>query len=192
MRATLLLPLGALLALVALTFWLERQVSADAYRSSKPADNQPDVIINSFNASKMAPDGSLRYRLNATRMTHYPAGDTSRLEKVSFETRSPDQPTIRVTSDSGTVTQSGEMVVMEGNVVMNAAATETAPAWTLSTEKLTVLPKENMAKSDVQVTFRSRDLNMTASAFTYNTKSRVADLKNIRAVYTSKRNTERK
>ncbi|MBL8517162.1 MAG: LPS export ABC transporter periplasmic protein LptC [Betaproteobacteria bacterium] len=192
MRATLLLPLAALMALVALTFWLERQVSADAYRATKAAATDPDVIIDNFNATKMGPDGSLKYRLNARRMTHYPAGDTSKLDKVSFESRSPDQPTIRVTAEGGTVTQGGEVVVMEGNVVMNADATETSPAWTLSTEKLTMLPKENIARSDTSVLFKSRDLNMTASAFTFNTKTRVADLRNIRAVYISKRNPERK
>lgn len=190
MRATLLLPLAALMALVALTFWLERQVRADAYRPSKAAANEPDVIIENFNASKMGQDGALKYLLNARRMTHYPAGDTSKLDKVSFETRAPDQPTIRVTAEGGTVTQAGELVVMEGNVIMKADATDTAPAWTLATEKLTIQPKENLARSDAQVQFSSRDLNMTASAFTFNTKTRVADLKNIRAVYTSKRNAD--
>lgn len=175
------------MALVALTFWLERQVRADAYRSTRAANNEPDVIIDNFNASKMAPDGSLRYQLNASRMTHYPVGDTSRLEKVSFETRSPDQPTIRVTANGGTVTQDGELVVMEGNVVMNAEATATAPAWTLSTEKLTVLPKENIAKSDVGVLFKSRDISMTADAVVFNTKTRQADLTRIRATYLSRK-----
>jgi lipopolysaccharide export system protein LptC len=192
MRATLLLPLLALIALVALTFWLERQVSLDDRRATKAAASEPDVIIDNFNASKMGPDGALKYSLNAKRMTHYPAGDTSKLDKVSFESRSPNQPAIRVTAEGGTVMQGGEMVVMEGNVVMNADATETSPAWTLSTEKLTVLPKENIAKSEVGVRFKSRDVNMTASSFTFNTKTREADLKNIRAVYASKRNADRK
>ncbi|MDX2217985.1 MAG: LPS export ABC transporter periplasmic protein LptC [Burkholderiales bacterium] len=190
MRATLLLPLAALLALVALTFWLERQVRAEAYRPSTAASNEPDVIIDNFNASKMAPDGSIRYRLNARKMTHYPTGDTSRLEQVSFETRSADQPTIRVTADGGTVTQEGELVVMEGNVVMNADATNTSPAWTLTTDKLTAQPKENLVQSDAPVVFRSRDIDMTASAFTLNTKTRVVDLRNIRAVYASRRSNE--
>lgn len=192
MRATLLLPLAALMALVALTFWLERQVRADAYRTTPVASNLPDVIIDNFNASKMAPDGSLRYKLNARKMTHYPAGDTSRLEQVSFETRSPGQPTIQVTADGGTVSQDGELVVMEGNVVMNAEATETAPAWTLSTEKLTALPKENLVRSEAQVLFRSRDLNMTAAAFALNTKTRVVDLRQIRAVYASKKDSAKR
>jgi lipopolysaccharide export system protein LptC len=192
MRPALLLPLAALMGLVAFTFWLERQVRMDAYRTTRPASNEPDVIIDNFNASKMGPDGALRYLLHARRMTHYPAGDTSKLDKVSFETRSPDQPTIRVTAEGGTVTQAGEMVVMEGNVVMNAEATDTAPAWTLSTEKLTVLPKENIAKSDVAVRFASRDLNMTAAGFTFNTKTRVADLTNVRATYASRKKTEQK
>lgn len=190
MRATLLLPLAALMVLVALTFWLERQVRAEAYRTSQKAGNEPDVIIDNFSARKMAPDGSLRYQLSARKMTHYPAGDTSRLEAVSFETRSADQRTIRVTADGGTVTQDGELVIMEGNVLVNAEATESSPAWTLTTNKLTALPKENLVKSDVQVLFKSRDINMTASAFAFNTQTRVADLRNIRAVYASRRSKE--
>ncbi len=192
MRATVWLPLAALAGLVALTFWLEQQVRMEAQRTTSPARNDPDVIISNFNATKMAPDGSLRYSLRAEKMTHYPVGDTSRLDRVSFETRSPDQPRIKVTASTGTVSEGGEKVVMEGNVVMNADATDTAPAWTMSTQNLTVLPQQNLAKSDVEVRFESRDLNMTATSFIYNTKTRVADLKNVRAVYASKKTSDKK
>lgn len=192
MRATVWLPMAALATLVALTFWLERQVRMEGQRASAPAKDEPDVIINKFNATKMAPDGSLRYLLRAEKMTHFPAGDTSRLDRVSFETRSPDQPPIKVTANTGTVSGGGEKVVMEGNVIMNADATDTAPAWTMSTQRLIVLPQENLARSDVDVRFESRDLNMTATSFTYNTKSRVADMKNVRAVYASKKKTDKK
>ena len=187
MRATVWLPMAALATLVALTFWLERQVRMEGQRASTPAKNEPDVIINNFNATKMAPDGSLRYLLRAEKMTHYPAGDTSRLDRVSFESRSPDRPPIKVTSNTGMVTDGGDMVVMEGNVVMNAEASESAAAWTMSTEKLTVLPKENIAKSDVGVRLIGRDLDMTADTAIFNTKTREADLTRVRATYISKK-----
>lgn len=187
MRATVWLPLAALAVLVALTFWLEQQVRQEEQRVTRSGKNEPDVIISNFNATKMAQDGSLRYFLRAERMTHYPVGDTSRLDRVSFESRSPDRPPIKVTSNTGTVTDGGEMVVMEGNVVMNTEASESAPAWTMSTEKLTVLPKENIAKSDVGVRLVGRGIDMTADAAIFNTKTRQADLTRVRATYISKK-----
>jgi lipopolysaccharide export system protein LptC len=182
-RSTHWIPFTALALLVVFTFWLERLVRTEGGPGSKNVNNDPDVIIERFNASRMGPDGTLRFILSADRMTHYPLGDTARLEKVSFESKAPDQPRISAVAAGGTVTDGGDQVVMEGDVIVTADATAKAPAWRLTTQKLTVLPEQNLARSDSAVRFESQDMTLVASSFVLNTKTRVLDLKEIRATY---------
>jgi lipopolysaccharide export system protein LptC len=177
------LPVIILVLLVALTFWLEQLVRPTTPRGGPSGRNDPDLIVDNFTARKMGPDGSLRYTLTARKMTHYPAEDTSRLEAVSFEASTPGQPNVTATSRSGAVSEGGDRVVLEGDVIVNAAATEKAPAWKLTTPRLTLLPDENVARSEDGVRFESRDISMTGASFVFNTETRILNLKQLQATY---------
>lgn len=187
MRVAMLLPLLALGLLVAFTFWLERLVQSDEGGRGRAPDNEPDVIIERFSASTMGKDGSLRFVLSAERMSHVPAGDTARLEKVSLQANAPDQPRINASAKGGMVSDGGDRVVMEGDVVVTAEATSKAPAWRLTAERLVVEPQKHLATSDSAVQFESRDMTMSAAKLALNTQTRVLNLTDIKAVYQNPR-----
>lgn len=177
------LPVVILLLLVALTFWLEQLVRPAVPRATAQGRNDPDLIVDNFTARKLGPDGTLRYTLTARKMTHYPVEDTSRLEAVSFEASSPGQPKITATSKTGSVTEGGDRVILEGDVVVNGAASDKLPAWKLTTPKLTLQPDDNLARSEDGVRFESRDMLMTAASFDFNTETRILNLKQLQSTY---------
>jgi lipopolysaccharide export system protein LptC len=175
------LPIGVLAVLVALTFWLNQLVQPGGFRNDGSERHDPDLIVENFTARKLGPDGSVRYILAARRMMHYPDDDSSRLESVSFEAANPDQPRIVATSDRGQLVEGGDQVIMEGNVVINADATNTSPPWKLTTPKLTLQPDDNLAQSSSGVKIESPDSVLEAADFVLNTETRIVKLNRIKA-----------
>lgn len=186
MRLNLLLPIAVLAALVGLTFWLDRQVRLETAPGVKAASDQPDVIIDNFHATRTSQDGQMQFSLKAQRMMHYPAGDTSRLERVSFESLTGTAGRVTATSDTGTVFQGGNRVVLEGNVVVKTAESEVARAWQVTTSRLEILPQDNKAHTDAEVQFTSEGLEMKAASLDYDTKTKALNLKQVRAVYAAR------
>lgn len=186
MRIGLWLPIAVLASLVALTFWLERQVRLESATGPRADADKPDVIVDNFNATRTTREGQLQFSLKARRMLHFPAGDTSRLEQVSFESQTGSAGRVTATSDRGTVLQGGNRVLMEGNVVVKSAAAEGSRAWQVTTSRLEILPQENRATTDAGLLYSSEGLEMKAASLEYNTKTKALNLKRVRAVYSAR------
>ena len=184
-RAATWLPIGLLVLLVALTFWLNRLMQPDGIQNDGSQRHDPDLIVENFNARRLGPDGALRYTLVARKMTHYPDDDSSVLEAVSFEGVNPGKQPVSATSERGQLLDGGDKAIMEGNVVIRADATKTSPAWRLTTPQLILQPDEYLVHSDAGVQLESADAMLTAASFVLNTETRVLTMKQIKATYQS-------
>ena len=78
MPTTRLFPLGLMLALAALTFYLDRTVSED---SSHPAlrRHDPDYLVVNFTTTTYNREGAAETSVSAEKMVHYPDDDTTEL-----------------------------------------------------------------------------------------------------------------
>lgn len=177
------LPLGLLVLLVALTFWLNRLVQPGESKKDGSERHDPDLIVENFSARKLGLDGAVRYTLIARKMMHYPDDDSSELEAVSFQGTDPGQPSISATSQRGQILAGGDKVIMEGQVVIEAAAGKTTPAWRLTTPRLVLLPDDNIAQSDAGVQIQSSEGNASAASFVLNTETRVLTMQRVKAIY---------
>jgi lipopolysaccharide export system protein LptC len=184
-RAASWLPIGLLLLLVALTFWLNRLTQPEGLLNDGSQRHDPDLIVENFTARKLGRDGTLRYTLVARKMTHYPDDDSSVLETVSFEAVNPGEQPVSATSERGKLLNGGDKAIMEGNVVIKTDATNASPAWRLTTPQLILLPDENLAQSDAGIHLQSADGTLTAASFVLNTETRMLTMKQIKAVYQS-------
>jgi lipopolysaccharide export system protein LptC len=88
-RALPLLPLGILLLLAGMTFWLSSYVEHQGAEKAANKRNDPDVVIEKFSAQKLSPAGDVQYVVTADKMTHYPRDDSAVLEKIVFAATSP-------------------------------------------------------------------------------------------------------
>ena len=184
-RAATWLPIGLLVLLVALTFWLNRLMQPEGSQNDGSQRHDPDLIVENFNARRLGPDGALRYTLVARKMTHYPDDDSSVLEAVSFEGVTPGKQPVSATSERGQLVDGGDKAIMEGNVVIRADATKTSPAWRLTTPQLILQPDEYLVHSDAGVQLESAEGMLTAASFVLNTETRVLTMKQIKATYQS-------
>jgi len=78
-RPTGWLPLAALALLVALTVWLNQLIQAPAARPDGSTRHDPDLIVEYFDAQKLAENGTVQYTLAAKKMVHYPDDDSALL-----------------------------------------------------------------------------------------------------------------
>jgi lipopolysaccharide export system protein LptC len=171
-RSLPLLPLGILALLVALTFWLSRFVQPGITHADGKARHDPDLIVEKFAARKLSPTGDIQYTLHASKMVHFPDDDSSLLDNIRLVAVQPDEPQITARSPRGRMRNGSDEVVMEGGVLVESEAGKNSPPLKLNTPKLTMLPKENLAKSKDGVTVLSETGQLVAARFQLDTKTR--------------------
>jgi lipopolysaccharide export system protein LptC len=180
-RPTGWLPLAALALLVALTLWLNQLIQAPAARPDGSTRHDPDLIVENFDAQKLAEDGTVQYTLTAKKMVHYPDDDSALLDSVKLEAYEPGQPKMTMTADRGRLEQKGERVLAEGNVVVVREADPKTEKTRITTDRLLVLPDDGIARTREPVTMESASSRATATGMELNNQARTLDLDNVRA-----------
>jgi len=174
-RPAPLLPIGVLVLLVALTFWLSRFAQAPDKAGNNNPTREPDLVIENFSARKLDAAGDVQYAVNAAKMAHFPADDSSQLEKVTLIANDASESSVIVTAPLGQLVRladGSDEVMMTGGVVVETIATNKHPAIKLTTPKLTVLPDANQARSSDGVVLKSAIGMLTARGFVLGTKTR--------------------
>ena len=75
-------PVILLLLLAVLTWWLDARVRSPNTQLDGIGQHDPEFYIEGFMAVRMNPDGTRRYELTGTRLTHYSDGSGSKLDST--------------------------------------------------------------------------------------------------------------
>ena len=180
-RPTGWLPLTALALLVGLTLWLNQLIQAPAARPDGSTRHDPDLIVENFDAQKLAEDGTVQYTLTAKKMVHYPDDDSALLDAVKLEAFEPGQPKMTMTADRGRLEQKGERVLAEGNVVVVREADAKTEKTRITTDRLLVLPDDGIARTRQPVTMESASSHATGTGMELNNQTRTLEVDNVRA-----------
>lgn len=186
-RPTSWLPLAVLALLVALTVWLNTLVQAPNARADGSLRHDPDVLVDNFNARKLAEDGSVQYTLDARKMVHYPDDDSALLESVTLEAFEPRQPKMTITADHGRLEQGGDRVWIEGNVVITREADAKTEKARVTTDQLLVLPDEGKARTDHEVHLEMPSARAVSHGLELDNRERTLTLDRVRATYQPER-----
>lgn len=111
-----LFPLGVLLALAAMTFWLRYAVELPDERKDGRYRHDPDYIIDQAQIRKLDKSGNLQYRLNATQVRHYPDDDTTDLDAPRIVRLSPLQPPVTMSAKRAHLSQDGQLLELYEDV----------------------------------------------------------------------------
>ncbi len=149
-----MLPLGILLVLAALTFWLRYVTDF----TEKPGDGKlrhdPDFIVNGATLRKIGESGSLEYTLIADEIRHYPDDDTTRMDRPKLVYLQPTKPPVTISAVHGVMGPKGERVDLSEQVEVRRAGSDKNPPLLVETAELTVFTSEEKAstKSHVLIT----------------------------------------
>jgi lipopolysaccharide export system protein LptC len=168
---TRLFPLGLMLALALLTFYLERAVREDESPTATRR-HDPDYYVVNFTTTTYNPDGAAETRMSAERMVHYPDDDTTELLAPRVLQSKPNEPRYSVRADRGQLSRDGDEVFLYGSVLLVREASEHAPEARMTTEFLHVLRDRSLVRTDKEVKIVEGARSLQGRGMEYNNLSR--------------------
>lgn len=140
------LALAALLSLV--TFWINQAVERNAPKLDGSNRHDIDYVMNNFYTTKTDRLGNLHYALAATQMEHFPDDDSTVLQRPRFTQYAINQPFTQISGLRGYVSSNAEEVQVVDDVKLVRPAYAGKGELQMTTEKLTVYPKQDIMKTD--------------------------------------------
>jgi lipopolysaccharide export system protein LptC len=171
LSTTRLFPLGVMVALALLTFYLERAVRED---DAPPAARRhdPDYYVVNFTTTTYNSEGSVESIMSAARMMHYPDDDTTELFAPRMVHSKPREPRYSVRAERGQLSRDGDEIFLYGDVVLVRDASPERPEARMTTEFLHVLRDRSLARTDREVKIVEGSVSLTGRGMEYNNASR--------------------
>lgn len=150
-RSALFFPLMLALLLAVITFWINLTVEQQGPKIDGSNRHDPDYTMNNFVNTQTDTTGKLRYVLAAAEMVHYPDDDSTVLQRPRFTQYTVDKPYTRIEGLRGYVSSNGQLVTLVDNVKVTRQAFDGKGEMQIATEKLDILPNQDIAKTDAPV-----------------------------------------
>ena len=168
---TRLFPLGLMLALALLTFYLERAVREDDAPAALRR-HDPDYFVTSFTTTTYNGDGSVETVMSAERMVHYPDDDTTELFAPRVVQAKPHQPRFSVRAERGQLSRDGDEIFLYGDVLLVRDASADRPEARMTTDFLHVLRDRSLIRTDRPVKIVEGGRSLSGRGMEYNNESR--------------------
>jgi lipopolysaccharide export system protein LptC len=130
------------------SFWLVQVMQGEENAPGFNAGNEPDYIVDNFSWVRMSEAGKPRYVISGERLTHRPVDNTALVDKPVVQSLTDEHPPMTMTSDRGLVSQNQNQIDLTGNVDIRRPAGPRVDPLRIRTEVLTILPDEEIAKTD--------------------------------------------
>jgi lipopolysaccharide export system protein LptC len=141
------------------SFWLVQVMQGEESAPGANAGNEPDYIVDNFSWVRMSEAGKPRYVISGERLTHRPADNTALVEKPVVQSLTAEHPPMTMTAEHALVSQNQNQVDLTGNVDIQRPASANSQPLRIRTEALTVLPDEDLVKTDKPI-----DMKLGASS----------------------------
>ena len=171
LSTTRLFPLLLMLALAALTFWLERTVREEEGAHPSLRRHDPDYIVDNLNHTRFNAQGAVESTLVATKMLHYPDDETTDLVAPRVVQTKPGEPRVTVTADRGALSQDGEEVFLYGNVLLVREGGADRPETRMRTSFLHVVSAQSVVRTDRDVLVTEEDRVLSGRGMEYRNDS---------------------
>lgn len=176
-RSTLFFPIVLALLLAIITFWINLTVEQQGPKIDGSDRHDPDYIMSNFVNTQTDTTGKLRYVLAAAEMVHYPDDDSTVLQRPRFTQYTVDKPYTRMEGLRGYVSSNGEQVTLVDNVKVTRQAFDGKGEMQIATEKLVILPDQDIAKTDAPVVITQAPKTVIhATGMVYNKKLQTVQL----------------
>jgi lipopolysaccharide export system protein LptC len=153
-RSVIIYPIILLTVLAILTAWINYVVQPPQPKPDGSSRHDPDYIMSNFVTTQTNINGSLRYKLAAAEMKHFPDNDTTDLQQPRYTQFTVGKPYTQVESLRGHVSSNGEQVQLLDKVRITRQAFAGKGEMTVDTDFLDILPNEDLVRTDKPVVIR--------------------------------------
>jgi lipopolysaccharide export system protein LptC len=163
-------PALLLAALAALSYWLDEKVQPQARHENSAKD--PDFLVEDFVATRMDREGRPRYAVQAKKLVHYPGDNSTALERPELTHFDPQTAPVTIRANAGLVSNNGETATFTGDVLVRRLAYDEEPELSLRTSFLQVIPDQDLAKTDREVTLTRGNSTLKSVGLEFNNATR--------------------
>ena len=153
-RSAIFFPLVLATFLAIITFWINLTVEQQGPKIDGSNRHDPDYTMNNFVNTQTDVTGKLRYVLAASEMVHYPDDDSTVLQRPRFTQYTTNKPYTQIEALRGYVSSDGEEIELVDNVKVVRQAFEGKGEMQLLTEKLVILPNQDLATTRSRVVIK--------------------------------------
>jgi lipopolysaccharide export system protein LptC len=153
-RTAIVFPLVLAGLMALLTFWIYQTVDQQGPKTDGSNRHDPDYIMENFVTTQTDAAGKLRYVLAAAKMVHYPDDDSTMLTQPTFTQYTTNKPYTKVKGLRANVSSNGEEIEILDDVVVVRQAFAGKGEMQVLTDKLTLFPNQDLAKTDRPVVIK--------------------------------------
>ena len=153
-RSAIIFPLVLATFLAVITFWINLAVEQQGPKIDGSNRHDPDYSMHNFVNTQTDITGKLRYVLAAAEMVHYPDDDSTVLQRPRFTQYTTNKPYTQIEALRGYVSSNGEEIELVDNVIVVRQAFEGKGEMQLLTEKLIILPNQDLATTKSRVVIK--------------------------------------
>jgi len=164
-------PLLLMLALAALTSWLELMVREDEEIRQTPRRHDADYIVDRLLHTRFNAQGGAESTLAAEKMLHYPDDDSTDLVAPRLVQTKRNEPRVTVTADRATLSRNGEELFLYDNVLVVRDAGAGQPEIRMHTSFLQMARMQSVLRTDAQVVITGGDRELSGRGMEYNSDS---------------------
>ena len=168
---TRLFPLGLMLVLALLTFWLDRAVRDEPTHPSQRR-HDPDYLVHNFTSTTYNRLGGAEMTITAAKMLHYPDDDSTEMLEPRVIQARPEQPRYTVRAERGVLAREGDEIFLYDNVRLEREADALHPGTRMSTSFLHIVRDRSIMRTDRQVTVVEGSRSLTGRGMEYNNDTR--------------------
>jgi lipopolysaccharide export system protein LptC len=171
LSTTRLFPLGLMLVLALLTFWLDRAVRDETTNPSQRR-HDPDYLVHDFSSTSFNRLGRVETTITAEKMLHYPDDDSTELILPRVTQEKPTEPRFTVRADRGVLSREGDEIFLYDNVLLVREPDERHAATRMTTSFLHIVRDRSIVRTDRQVTIVEGRRSLTGRGLEYNNDTR--------------------
>lgn len=175
--STRLFPLLLMLALAALSLWLERTVRVEESQHPSLRRHDPDYIVDGLVHTKFDAQGQVESTLVAAKMIHYPDDDTTELVAPRMVQTKQNEPRVTVSADRGTLSQDGEEVFLYDNVLLVRDGGPERSETRMRTTFMHIIQAHSMMRTDRDVLITEEDRVLSGRGMEYRNDSKELQLR---------------
>lgn len=179
LKYPILLPIGLMLFLALLTFWINQTVQEEASRMTGLNRHAPDYMLYNFVSTRTDATGHTKYVLAAAQMRHFPDSDFTELDRPRFTQFGKDMPYTQIYGQRGKISGNGKLVEFVKQVKVIRQATAEKGEMQLQTEQLFIEPDTDIAYTDLPVTIHQQPAtSVTGTGMRFDKKTETIQLFN--------------
>ena len=160
-------PIIVLSVLAFITFWIDHTVKLKAAKIDGASRHDIDYFLENFVTTRTDSKGNVKHILAAVQMQHYPDDDSTELVRPRFTQYGESRPYTQIEGQKGFVSANGKVVEFKGNVVITRQAYAGRGEMRVLTDYIKILPDEEKASTENQVTIIQGGTKVVAQGMTY-------------------------